>query len=167
MVDTLTKWNMTTADKSILELLRGVRLELDGANDMDTVSLARPRAKLAWIASLLPEKRPAPRRLLDLAAEVASEIGLEQQEVEPDQRRLLATSAAVSAVVEYLMDPADSSTQGLLADAGQQLMVAIGRNPSEWLCGNVEWSATSSEAVRPAHLSLERLRTPRSAHSTA
>ena len=158
---------MTTADRSILELLRGVRLELECANDMDTVSLARPRAKLAWIASLLPEKRPVPRRLLDLAAEVASEIGLEQRELEPDQRRLMATSAAVSAVVEYLMDPAATSTQGLLADAGQQLMVAIGRNPSEWLSGNVEWSVTTSEAVSPAHLSLERLRTPRSARTMA
>lgn len=158
---------MTTADKSILELLRGVRLELDCANDMDTVSLARPRAKLAWIASLLPEKRPAPRRLLDLAAEVASEIGLDQRELEPDHRRLMATSAAVSAVVEYLMDPADSSTQGLLADAGQQLMVAIGRNPAEWHSGNVEWNVTTIEDAGPTHLSLERLRTPRSAHTMA
>jgi hypothetical protein len=159
---------MLTTDRSILELLHGVRLELDSANDVDTVGLARPRAKLAWIASLISEQRPAPRRLLDLAAEVASAIGLDASAGEPDHHRLVATRAAVSAVVEYLKNPAASHTEGLVAEAGQQLMRTVGRNPSAWFQSNVEWTVrTKEESGGPQHLSLERLRTPRALHATA
>jgi|GEM_PF-4459099 len=158
---------MLTPDQSILQLLRGVRVELDSVNDLDTVSLARPRAKLAWIASLLSDQRPAPRRLLDLAAEVVSVIGLEESAGDPDHSRLLATSAAVSAVVEYLEDPAATSTQGLVAEAGQQLMLTVGRNPSAWFRSNVEWAAGATHANgEPQHLSLERLRTPQTLRAT-
>jgi hypothetical protein len=153
---------MTTADRSLTELLRGVRRELDSASGMDTVSLARPRAKLAWIASLLPDQRPAPRRLLDLAAEVVSAIGLDDRAIEPDHQSLVATRAAVTAVEEYLRDPAAPSTQGVLAEAGQQLMRAVGRNPTVWLRSNVEWiGATTDHTSELPRLSLERLRTPR------
>jgi hypothetical protein len=158
---------MTTTDRSILDLLRGVRLELDSAGDVDTVSLARPRAKLAWIASLIPDQRPAPRQLLNLAAEVASVIGIDDSAVEPDQLRLVATRTAVSAVVEYLEDPAATSNEGVLAAAGQLLLRADGRNPSAWFRANVQWTAKSDDdSGEPEHLSLERLRTPRSLRAT-
>lgn len=150
------------ADRSIQELLRGVCLELESARRIDSASLARSRAKLAWIASLLPDQCPAPKRLLDLAAEVASAIGLDERMAGPDRRRLHATSAAASAVLEYLRDPASSSNQGRLADAGQQLLRASGRNPSAWIRSNVEWTTISPVATaEPGRLSLEPLRVAR------
>lgn len=133
---------MTSAEQSLPELLRGVRAELDTATTADTVSLARPRAKLAWIASMLPAQRAEARRLLDLAAEVASAIGLVETEGDDDTRRLNATRGAVGAALEHLADPDDFGKELLIIQAGQQLLRTLGRDPAEWLRGGGE-SATA------------------------
>jgi two-component system chemotaxis sensor kinase CheA len=138
---------MTSAEKSLPELLRGVRAELDIATTTDTVSLARPRAKLAWIASMLSPQRAEARRLLDLAAEVASAIGLVETEVEEDTRRLNATRGAVGAALEHLADPDDFGKELLIIQAGQQLLRTLGRDPADWLRGGPESPAV--EATTP------------------
>lgn len=126
---------MISAEQSLPDLLRGVRAELDAATTSDTVTLARPRAKLAWIASTLPPQRADARRLLDLAAEAASAIGITLESDEEDLRRLNAVRAAVCAAVEHLTDPDDFGRELLLIQAGQQLLRSLGRDAADWMRG--------------------------------
>lgn len=92
---------MITRDTSILELLRGVRAELAHASAGDIVSLARPRARLAWIASLMPSECSEQRRLLDMAAQCAAEIGMDHSGISRDMLRLQSAVGAVRAVEAY------------------------------------------------------------------
>jgi hypothetical protein len=126
---------MTSAEKSLPELLRTVRAELDAATQVDTVSLARPRAKLAWIASLLSARNEDARSVLGFASEVASAIGLVEAEIDADRTRLNATRMAVSAVGEYLDDPDNAGKRVQIVQAGHQLLTSIGRDPAEWMWG--------------------------------
>ncbi|MEP6619839.1 MAG: chemotaxis protein CheW [bacterium] len=142
---------MTSADQSLPELLRGVRAELDAASTRDTVTLARPRAKLAWIASTLPQQRAEARRLLDLAAEAASAIGITLESEDEDQRRLAAVRAAVCAAIEHLTEPEDFGRELLLIQAGQQLLRTLGRDSGDWLRGAVSAdSAGDAPAIEEA-----------------
>ena len=95
---------MSTRDTSILELLRGVRVDLAHAGAGDTVSLARPRARLAWIASLMPPECSEQRRLLDMAAQFAAEIGLDHSGSRRDMHRLQSAVGAVIAVEDYFLN---------------------------------------------------------------
>ena len=126
---------MTSAEQSLPDLLRGVRAELDAATPGDTATLARPRAKLAWIASMLPTQRGEARRLLDLAAEAASAIGTTLEGEQEHQRCLNAVRAAVGAAIEHLAAPEDLGGELLLIQAGQQLLRALGRDHQEWMRG--------------------------------
>ena len=126
---------MISAEQSLPDLLRGVRAELDAVTTSDTVTLARPRAKLAWIASTLPPQRAEARRLLDLAAEAASAIGITLESDDEDLRRLSAVRAAVSAAVEHLTEPDDLGRELLMIQAGQQLLRALGRDSADWMRG--------------------------------
>jgi hypothetical protein len=119
---------VSTIDDSIPELLRGVCDDLDAASTHDAVSLARPRAKLAWIASLVPASRE--RRLLDAAAEVASSIGLYEAQADADVTRLDATRQAVELVVRCL--GRENTPDAQLDSAGRQLMRSVGRDPADW-----------------------------------
>lgn len=121
---------MSTIDDSIPELLRGVCDDLDAATTHDAISLARPRAKLAWIASLVPASRE--RRLLDAASEVASSIGLYEAQADADVTRLDATRQAVELVVRCLGSENTPDAQPLLDSAGRQLMQSVGRDPADW-----------------------------------
>jgi hypothetical protein len=112
---------MASLDTSLLELLRGVRVDLACATDTNTTSLARPRARLAWIASLIPPECAQQRRLLDTAAQVAAEIGLGNVGGIHDDTRLRATVAAVSAVVEYFANPRSEDGSRMMEEAGRQL----------------------------------------------
>jgi hypothetical protein len=111
---------MISLDNSLLELLRGVRLDLARSNHPTSVTLARPRARLAWIASLVPPECAEQRRLLDSAAQVAAEIGLGSSVVQ-DSVRLRAAVGAVSAVVEYFTDPSSEEGRRMMDEAGRQL----------------------------------------------
>ena len=107
-----TAMPMITRDTSILELLRGVRADLAHASANDIVSLARPRARLAWIASLMPPDCSEQRRLLDMAAQWAAEIGMDHSGISRDMLRLQSAVGAVCAVEAYFLDPrSDEATQ--------------------------------------------------------
>lgn len=104
--------SMITRDTSILELLRGVRADLAHASVGDIVSLARPRARLAWIASLMPPECSEQRRLLDMAAQFAAEIGLDHTGSSRDMHRLQSAVGAVSKVEAYFSNPrSDEATR--------------------------------------------------------
>lgn len=121
---------MSTLDNSIPDLLRGVCDDLEAASTHDAVSLARPRAKLAWIASLVPAS--SERRLLDTAAEVASAIGLYEAQADEDITRLDATRQAVGLVVQCLGKGDTPDAQPLMDCAGEQLLRSVGRDPADW-----------------------------------
>lgn len=121
---------MTSPQASIPDLLRGVCAELEAASARDSVSLARPRAKLAWIASLVPAS--CARRLLDTASEVTSAIGLNDTQAEADIARLEAARRAVGVVVECLADHPARDLTPRMNRAGQQLMRSVGRDPADW-----------------------------------
>ncbi|MDQ2668272.1 MAG: hypothetical protein M3Z05_20065 [Gemmatimonadota bacterium] len=112
---------MVSLDNSLLELLRGVHVDLTRAVDASTTSLARPRARLAWIASLIPPECVQQRKLLDSAAQVAAEIGLGHVGGIHDATRLEATVAAVNAVVEYFANPRSEEGRRMMEDAVRQL----------------------------------------------
>lgn len=112
---------MVSLDTSLLELLRGVRVDLARTRDPSTASLARPRARLAWIASLIPPECAHQRHLLDMAAQVAAEIGLGDADTAQDTTRLRAAVAAVNAVVESLANPASHEGTRMMDDARQEL----------------------------------------------
>ena len=112
---------MVSLDTALLELLRGVHMDLARATDANTTSLARPRARLAWIASLIPPECAQQRRLLDTAAQVAAEIGLGHVGGIHDATRLQAAVAAVSAVVEYFENPRSEEGRRMMDEAGRQL----------------------------------------------
>ena len=121
---------MTSMDASIPELLRSVYQELQAASTRDSASLARPRAKLAWIASMVPAS--SARRLLDTASEVASAIGLYETQADADVARLDAARRAVGVVVECLADHPAEDVMPRRNGAGQQLMRSVGRDPADW-----------------------------------
>lgn len=112
---------MGSLDNSLLELLRGVRMDLAHAEGPSTISLARPRARLAWIASLIPAECTQQRLLLDSAAQVAAKIGLGHADIAQDAMRLQAAVGAVSAVVEYFADPSSEEGRRMMDEAGRQL----------------------------------------------
>lgn len=120
-----------TKEESIPELLRAVGAELDATTTVSTTSLARARAKLAWIASLVPDQRSEARHLLDFAAEVASEIGLVEAEAEFDIQRFRATRRAVGAAEQFLADPDGVSNRRKLSEMRRTLMRTIGRDPDQ------------------------------------
>ncbi len=131
-------------DQSITSLLRGICSDLDAAaTSCDTVSLARPRAKLAWIASLVPAS--GARRLLDTASEVASSIGLDEAQADADAVRLDAARNAVGLAVRCLTHRSTTGDDRLIERAGQQLLRSLGRDPGEWLRGH-----TSAGVYTPA-----------------
>ena len=112
---------MVSLDNSLLELLRGVRVDLARTTEANTISLARPRARLAWIASQIPPECAEQRRLLDTAAHVAAEIGLGHMGGIHDATRLAAAVAAVNAVIEYFADPRSEESRRMMEEAGRQL----------------------------------------------
>lgn len=112
---------MVSLDTALLELLRAVSVDLARATEANTTSLARPRARLAWIASLIPPECAQQRRLLDTAAQVASEIGLGHVGGIHDATRFEATAAAVSAVVEYFANPRSEEGRRMMEEAARQL----------------------------------------------
>lgn len=114
-------------------MLRGVCADLDAATTCDTASLARPRAKLAWIASLVPDG--GARRLLDAASEVTSIIGLDEAQADADVVRLDAARNAVGLAVRCLTHRVGTTDDMLIERAGQQLFRSLGRDPEEWLRG--------------------------------
>ncbi len=114
-------------DTPILELLRGVRGELSSAGAGSTVSLARPRARLAWIASLMPPECSEQRRLLDMAGQVAAEIGLGQVGGSRDIYRLQSAVGAVSAVVDYFSNPRSDGATRMIDGARRDLEEAAQR----------------------------------------
>jgi two-component system chemotaxis sensor kinase CheA len=146
---------MTSAEQSLPDLLRGVRADLEVAWTQDSATLARPRAKLAWIASTLPAQRAEARRLLDLAAEAASAIGISLASNDDDLRVLAAVRAAVVAAAEHLSEPDDLGRELLLIQAGQQLLHALGRDPGEWLRGASAAIDGEPASVAHAELSLD------------
>lgn len=122
---------MNTLEQSLCDLLRGVREELDAANTRDSATLARPRAKLAWIASLIPPGNGA-RRLLDIASELASSIGIYPAQAGADVIRLEAARSAVSLVVDCLSVGSSAENERLMVRLGQKLLRTVGRSSAEW-----------------------------------
>ena len=118
---------MATLDTSIIELLRGVRVDLAYATGGTTVSLARPRARLAWIASLIPPECTEQRRLLDMSAQVVAEIGLGKIGGMHDISRLRAAVTAVTAVLEYFANPWSAESSRIMAEAAEELTSAAAR----------------------------------------
>jgi hypothetical protein len=100
---------MVSIDSSVLESLRAARVELAHASGGDTVSLARPRARLTWIASIIPAECAEQRRLLEMAAQIASEVGLAQSPTR-DGARLQSAVDAVTAVLNFFANPGASQT---------------------------------------------------------
>lgn len=112
---------------SILGLLRGVRTELLGASAMDTATLARPRARLAWVASLMPAECSDERSMLDMAAQVAAGIGLGRVGAPRDTCRLQAVAEAITAVEEYISNPHPEEARHMMVEArGKLAAIAAG-----------------------------------------
>lgn len=124
---------MSSMDQSIPILLRGICHELEAATADDTVSLARPRAKLAWIASLVPAS--GARRLLDAAVEATSAIGLYEAQAGADVARLDAARSAVGLAAECIQQGATTGDESSFQQAGQRLLGALGHDPGEWMLG--------------------------------
>ena len=116
-----TSPEMLSLDTSIIGLLRGVRVELTCASVGDTLSLARPRARLAWIASLLPPECDDPRRVLDTIAQVGAEIGLGLHRSSRDTIRLKAAVQAVTSVMDHLANPRSSEARRSMEEAERTL----------------------------------------------
>jgi hypothetical protein len=118
---------MLSFDTSIIGMLQGVRVELTCANAGDALSLARPRARLAWIASLIPPECDEPRRVLEMVAQVGSEIGLGQERDPRDAARLNAVVQAVAAVTDYLENPRATDTIPAMEEAERSLAAVSNR----------------------------------------
>ena len=122
---------MNSLEESLCELLRGVCDDLDSANARDSATLARPRAKLAWIASLIPSGNGA-RHLLDTASELASAIGLYDGQAGADVIRLEAARSAVRLVIDCLATGSPAENEVLMERLGRQLLRKVGRTSGEW-----------------------------------
>ena len=151
---------MLSPDTSIIGLLNGVRVELTSADAGNALSLARPRAMLAWIASLLPPESEEPRRVLDMVAQLGAEIGLGGERDPRDAARLNVAVQAVTAVTDFLANPQSSDGTPAMAEAEATLAAVSSRlraaPPAPGLRqGRSSRSASAVKSARP-HKGVQR-----------
>ncbi len=123
---------MTNAGQPHTEILRRVTGELAAARVEDEATMQRSRASLEWLARTIPRAHGEARRLARLGADAIRMLQAAPLPPATSGAVLDAVRAAVSATAAHLDQPPDAGHALLLSNAGERLLLAMGRAPQEW-----------------------------------
>ncbi|MEP6998947.1 MAG: chemotaxis protein CheA [bacterium] len=123
---------MPYADKPLPDLLRQLRADLKRTSADALATLTRPRAGLAMLSVTLPRALCTARHLAALSAEALDVADDATTWATHGTNVLSAVRAATNAIAEHVDAPDDFGRELVLTQAGQRLLVALGRDTAEW-----------------------------------